>query len=207
MTQPYVATAFAEDPRLLQAVIAFERIGKQDPNTLEVDGVRQPRQIGEAQVLLGFVLALNPEPSSALMLACHCQHLGRFNSSRDEYPAGREGYRAWRVEAARRSAAEAARILTNLGFEAELVDAVSAIVTKRGRAQNPDVQAMEDALCLSFLTLDAETFATRHSEPEMIRIVQRTWLKMSDRGRALALGLPLAATVRDLVQKALAAKP
>ncbi|MGC4069439.1 MAG: DUF4202 family protein [Polyangiaceae bacterium] len=165
MTQPYVATAFAEDPRLLQAVIAFEQIGKHNPQSLEVDGVRQPRQVGEAQVLLGFVLALDPKPSSALMLACHCQHLGRFNSLREEYPAGREGYRAWRVEAARRSAAEAARILTNLGFETEFVEAVSAIVTKRGRAQNPDVQAMEDALCLAFLTLDAEKFASRHSEP------------------------------------------
>jgi hypothetical protein len=205
MTQPYVATAFAEDPRLLQAVIAFEQIGKHDPKRIVVDGTSQPRQIGEAQVLLGFVLALEPTPSSALMLACHCQHLGRFGSPRDEFPAGREGYRAWRVEAARRSAAEAARILTNLGFEAEFVEAVSAIVTKRGRGQNPDVQAMEDALCLSFLTLDAPEFAGRHSEPEMLRIVQRTWLKMSERSRTFALEQPLAPAVRLLVEKALAA--
>jgi hypothetical protein len=107
------------------------------------------------------------------------------------------------VEAARRSSVEASKILTLLGYPTETVLAVEEIVNKRKRAVTPDVQTMEDALCLCFLHLDAPAFVERHAEAEVLRILQRTWLKMSEPGHALALAQPFAPSLRALIEKAL----
>ena len=40
----------------------------------------------------------------------------------------------------------------------------------------------------------------------MIDILRKTWRKMSDRGHAAALAMPLAASERALIEKALAAE-
>jgi hypothetical protein len=195
----------AEDIRVQRALLAFESIGRQDPRSVVVDGTVYPRQSGEAQLLLDFVLQLNQNPSLPLFLACHCQHLGRFLSPRDEFPADRAGYKAWRAEASRRSAERAKAVLSESGFTPETIEDVAGIVNKQGRATNADVQTMEDALCLAFLTLDAPEFASRHSDEEMVRILKRSWMKMSDRGHQLALETPLVPDVQRLVQQALGA--
>lgn len=194
---------FAGDPRFSQAIAAFESIGKADPRTIKLDGMDLPRQIGEARALLRLVLELEPSPSEALLLACHCQHLGRFKYPRTEFPPDRAGYKSWRVEAARRSSMEAAAILESLGCDSALIAQVVRIILKQERAKSADTQTMEDALCLAFLWLDADEFASRHSDDEMLRILKRSWLKMSEAGRARALELDLTPNVRRLIEKAL----
>lgn len=203
----FLERQLAEDFRIQRALSAFESIGRQDPRSVVVDGTVYPRQLGEAQTLLDFVLQLNDNPSLPLFLACHCQHLGRFLSPRDAFPADRAGYKAWRTDASRRSAERAAAILTEMGFESETIEHVVRIVNKQGRATSADVQTMEDALCLAFLTLDAAEFTTRHDDDEMVRILKRSWLKMSDAGHRLALKTPLSPDVQRLVEKALEASP
>ena len=49
-----------------------------------------------------------------------------------------------------------------------------------------------------------EDFASDYSEPKIIDIVQKTWKKMSERGRQKALELPLPESVGSIVEKALA---
>jgi hypothetical protein len=73
------------------------------------------------------------------------------------------------------------------GIDEALVEQVIAILTKQDRRHRADVQTMEDALCLSFLRLDALEFAAKHEQPEVLKILRRTWLKMSPAGHDLAL--------------------
>ncbi len=47
-------------------------------------------------------------------------------------------------------------------------------------------------------------FAAKHDEPTLLRILRKTWKKMSSTGRDAALGLKLPAPLRSLVEKAVA---
>jgi hypothetical protein len=65
---------------------------------------------------------------------------------------------------------------------------------------------MLDALSLSFLEHEFADFCEKHSDDEIIGIVQKTWNKMSQRVQELALGLTLTGRARDLVDRALASR-
>ena len=58
--------------------------------------------------------------------------------------------------------------------------------------------------CLVFLNHYFDAFANKHSEEKIIDIVQKTWGKMSDKGRQAALALTLPPHLEKLVAKALA---
>jgi hypothetical protein len=177
---------FMQD-QLDPAIEQFAAIGALDQKFVIWAGRELPRQLGESACLEYYVRQLNPDPSAALLLAVHCQHLRRFAYPRSEYPEGREGYLAWRSEAARRSATEAEQILRECGITNTVVEQVIQIMTKQDRRHQPDVQTMQDALCLAFFRLDAPQFAQKHDASQVARIVRRTWLKMSNAGRALVL--------------------
>ena len=59
-------------------------------------------------------------------------------------------------------------------------------------------------ICLVFLETYLADFAAQHDEAKLIRILQRTWVKMSDRGHQAALALPLPPDLSKLIKKALA---
>jgi hypothetical protein len=193
----------ARDPRIGQVVATFEAIGRNDPRLVVIDGKTYPRQLGETKLLLHFVAQMVDPIPDALYLACHCQHLGRFELSRNEFPQDNAGYKAWRAEASRRSAERSANLMKEIGLDASMIERVSKVVSKQGRATNSEVQTMEDALCLTFLILDAEDFVLRHTQEEMARILKRTWMKMSETGHRIALETPLAAAVKKAVEIAL----
>ncbi len=66
------------------------------------------------------------------------------------------------------------------------------------------VQVLEDALCLVFLQHQFSEFRVKESEEKMVGILQKTWGKMGEAGRAAALALPLGPEEAALVGKALA---
>ena len=74
---------------------------------------------------------------------------------------------------------------------------------KKALKLDADVQTMEDALCLAFLEHELEDFSAKHPEEKLIDILQKTWRKMSDRGHAAALALPMSPAIRALVERAL----
>ena len=86
-------------------------------------------------------------------------------------------------------AEEAARVLTEIGFDASVIEAVQRINRKQAMRSDPDVQTMEDALCLSFVEHELEEFALKHDDEKLVRILRETWAKMSARGHALAAEL------------------
>lgn len=185
------------------AVAAFERINAEDPRRERVGELEWPRELLRARQLVQWVSRLAPEASEALRLAAHCQHIGRFRYPRTSYPEGRVGYLRWRTELSRRHAEMAREVLTATGYDADTVAAVQGIVQKQGLRSRPDVQTMEDALCLVFLEHEFAEFCAEHDDAKLLTIVRKTWAKMSPRARELALQLSLSGRPRDLVQRAL----
>ncbi len=181
----------------------FDAINAEDPRTVEVDGVTKPRELAKADELEAWLHRVDPSPSVALRLAARCQHLGRFRIPRSEYPEGREGYLRWRRRLAEMHAELAGAILADVGFDEETRAAVERINLKRSLKRDPEVQTMEDALCLAFLAHDFVPFIDDYDDEKVIDILRKTWAKMSPRGHELALGLPLSGRAKSLVERAL----
>lgn len=167
-------------------------------------GLERPRELVDAERLAAWVERLEPRASEALVLASFCQHLRRWEIPRSDYEAGRLGYLKWRKALARFHADQAGEILRGLGYPEEVLLEVRQIQLKQGMSLRPDVQTMEDALCLSFLEHELGEFARQHPDDKVIDIIAKTWGKMSDRAHQLALGLPLGSRELSLVQAALA---
>jgi hypothetical protein len=189
--------------RYERAIAAFDRANAEDPNSLAVAGVSRPRELVQAERLSAWVTRLEPAASEALLLAARCQHIRRWQIPRGSYPAGRVGYLQWRTELGRFHADTAARLLEEIGYEHDLIDAVRRINTKQGLRSNPDTQIMEDALCLAFLEHEFDEFSRKYPAEKVCEIVQKTWKKMSPRGHELALQLPFSAEALALVTRAL----
>lgn len=190
--------------RLTQAFSAFDQINQQDPNPFLWEGKTWPREYFLALKLHEWVVRLKPDASEALLLASRCQHLGRWEIPRKSYPDGRIGYLAWRKALAQYHAHKAADVLHNLGYEEAIIQRVKSILLKRGIKQDPEVQVMENALCLVFLQFQYESF--RQDNPtKIVEVLRKSLLKMDATGHQHALLLPYSAEGRAQIDKALKA--
>lgn len=188
-----------------KAIARFNELNSQDPNTIAIDGAPRPKELVFAERLEAWVLRMHPDASDALRLAARSQHLQRWTVPRSDYPEGRVGYLKWRKDLSKKHADLATVILEDLGAPSKLVSALRSINLKEGLKTNPDTQAIEDALCLSFLEHEFSEFAAKHDDDKVIDIVQKTWRKMSDAAHDLALTLPLDGRPKELVGRALGA--
>jgi hypothetical protein len=195
----------ASESRLARAIAAFQAENARDPRQVSDDaGQQRPRELVDAERLAAWVERLEPQASEALRLASFCQHLRRWELARSEYEPGRIGYLKWRKALARFHADQAEQILQQLGYEQDVLGAVRKIQLKQGLVTDPDVQTMEDALCLAFLEHELAAFSEQHPDEKVIDIIAKTWGKMSERGQRWALTLPLSERNTALVQAALA---
>src|SRR5688572_32925490 len=174
-----------------------------DPNLADTPVGPKPRELWMAERLEHWVHQVATPPSLALQLAARCQHLMRWRIPRTDYDQGRVGYLKWRKDLAKMHADAATEILRGLGFDEDTVQAVREINLKQNLKGSPDVQAMEDALCLCFLEQEYTDFAQKHEDDKVVEIVQKTWRKMSPAGQKLALALPLSGRPAQLVRRAL----
>ncbi|MBM4361125.1 MAG: DUF4202 domain-containing protein [Deltaproteobacteria bacterium] len=195
------------DSRFEVAIGAFDAANGADPTSLLVDGVARPRALVVADRLEAWVVRLAPDAADTLRLAARSQHVRRWEFPRAAYPEGRLGYLEWRKAAARFHAAQVTEILRGAGYSDAETALVTRITLKQGIKVTPEVQLMEDALCLSFLEHEAEEFAGTQPFEKVVDVLAKTWRKMSPAGHAVALSLPLPAPVRAAVEAALAALP
>ena len=198
-----MAMHFKEDSRFQETIAAFDALNGQDPHTLEVDEQSIPKELHDALSMTAWIEALYPEASEAVHLAARCQHLCRWELPRSSYPEGRLGYLKWRSELKKRHAEQSAKVLREQAYDSEMIDAVAAINLKQGLKSNPDVQQIEDALCLVFLEKQLEGYLGKWEDDKIIRILKKTWGKMSERGQEAALNLSMSAQARALVEQAL----
>lgn len=145
---------------------------------------------------------LYPQAGDALAIACRGQHIERWLLPRQSYPEGREGYLTWRRDQGRRHAERVMGLMREAGYPGEQVDHAGRMLRKEGIKRDPDVQALEDVACFTFIRHYLGDFATTQDPEALLRIVEKTARKMSPEARARALTEfampePFAAAFRD----------
>lgn len=187
------------------AIARFDAENAKDPKQILVDGVEQPYELVYARWLTDWVMRLAPEASEPLRLAARCQHLSRWEIPRDSYPATRAGYLKWRQVLKEFHADKAAKILREVGYDEETIRTVRDLNLKKHFPADADCRVLEDALCLVFLERQFADLAAKTSDEKMVTALQKSWGKMTEPARALALGLTYSEAQKHLLQLALAA--
>ena len=184
--------------RLQTAFDAIDQANSADPN--QSDG--QPVELLYGQRMTEEQLALYPDASEPLRIACRGQHIERWTLPRDDFPMDRPGYLAWRTEQGRRHAARVAAIMRDAGYADDDIRHAEKMLMKQGIKRDGDVQALEDVACFTFIRWYMGPFSQTRDADEMQRIVEKTARKMSPMARARALSEfaipePFATAFRD----------
>lgn len=188
-----------------EALLALDRLHAEDPRRVTVEGQPQPLELWHAGRMSAWLEQLIESPGECLRLAVRAQHLKRWEVPRDDYPEGRVGYLTWRRDQGQRAGELTASIMREAGYSEAETDDTARMVRKQGLGRDPGTQAVEDCACLVFLENYFADFSRQVDHDHLIRIVQKTWRKMSPRAHELALALPMSDSDRALVEEALAA--
>ncbi|HBM48977.1 MAG TPA: DUF4202 domain-containing protein, partial [Marinobacter sp.] len=194
---------------LMNTLEAIDRANQADPNTEQVDGQKLPREYAYSLHMTRWLFALEPEPSERMQIACRAQHLERWTMPRSDYGEGRKNYYQWRLACGRMHGRRAAEIMAECGYPEEECERVETIVTKRKLREDEDTQLLEDVACMVFLERYFAGFFEDNPDfdkEKWLRIVRRTWDKMSPRAHEAALKLAegMPAHLLELLQEALA---
>jgi hypothetical protein len=198
-------TATIQDQQKFEAAIArFDAYNAEDPNQEIFKGESYPKELLYARRMTDWLHRVEPVASEALQLAARSQHIGRWQIPRNEYPLGVQGYNKWRNTLKKMHAEIAGQILQEVGYNGVTVARAQFLVQKRQLKLDPEVQLLEDVICLVFLENYFADFSRQHSEEKLVDIVRKTWQKMSPRGQQLALTLQIPEPELQIIQKALA---
>ncbi len=189
--------------KLTCAFKAFDEYNSKDPNLFQWNNETVPQELFLAKALYDWVLVLDPQAHDELLLASRCQHIGRWEIPRSSYPDGRDAYLKWRKDLALHHFSVAEYILRDCGYADDKINRVRQILLKMKIKQDPDVQTMENALCLVFLQYQFETFLLTLDDEKMINILFRSLLKMDAAGHAHALKLSFSERATALLTAAL----
>jgi hypothetical protein len=181
----------------------FDEYNKTDPNIFTWKNESYPQEYFLALALYNWVIKLDPDAGEELLLASRCQHIGRWESPRSNYPDGREGYLAWRRDLALYHADTAGEILKSVGYAEDQVALVQRIILKKKIKVDDEVQTMENALCLVFLEFQYEDFFPKHDPEKIINILRKSLLKMDAHGHQFALRLPYTEQGKFFIKEAL----
>ncbi|KAL4774150.1 hypothetical protein BDW60DRAFT_165929 [Aspergillus nidulans var. acristatus] len=198
-----MSTSFEKTLSLIDAAHA------QDPKTTTPSDPESspvlPYELHYANKMTKYLSLRSPSASEALRLAVRAQHLRRWEVPRTDFPATKIGYHSWRSHLAKRQAEIAHSLCLEGGYDEQFAGRVAALVRKEGLrgGEDEEVQVLEDVACLVFLEDQLEEFQSGYDEEKVIGILQRTWVKMSERGRELALEMELGGRSRELIGKAL----
>ena len=193
----------ATTDELLLAFQLFDAANKQDPNTEIFEGTSYPKEVLYGIRMTEHLHEFAPNASEALQLAARCQHICRWEISRESYAMNREGYLRWRQDLKIFHARKASSILQDVGYNQDTIAKVCFLLEKKQLKKNDETQTIEDVICLVFLEYYFEPFALKHPEDKTIEILKKTWRKMSVKGQEAALKLPLSKYASELIFKAL----
>ena len=166
-----------------QVFAAIDAANAADPR-LE-DG--QPAELLYGRRMTAEQERLHPDATDALAIACRGQHIERWLLRRQDYPEGREGYLTWRREQGRRHAERVMGLMRDAGYAQDQVDHAGRMLRKEGIKRDPQVQALEDVACFTFIRHYLGDFATTQDPDALLSIVQKTARKMSSEARTRAL--------------------
>jgi hypothetical protein len=192
--------------RLQRALEAIDAANAKDPRSTDVDGQPVPANLVYGQRMSAELARFAPGASEALQIAARGQHIERWIIPRSEFPMTRAGYHQWRRTLRDHHAKKLRDILSGLSFEEDTISRVSDLVRKLRQQQDPEVQTLEDVVCIVFVTYELDGFAARYTDDpdKLADILARTWVKMSPAGHAAVLALPPPEAVAALLARGLA---
>lgn len=179
--------------RFNSAIQKFDYYNAADPNGKEVL---------YAQRMSERLEQFKPNSPEYLKLAVHCQHIGRWKIPRNTFPEGKKGYIAWRNKLKDFHADTAGSILTDCGYDKEMIDRVKDLLEKKDLRSNPDTQLLEDVVCMVFIEFYLEEFASRHDDAKVVDILAKTLMKMSPRAIRVATSVDLSNRMKELLTRA-----
>lgn len=190
------------DERFAEAIKKMDAANQEDPRTEMVDGRPQPRELLFAQRVYRWVEQLVEAPSEELLLAARAHTLRRWMIPRDRYPKTTAGYHKWRDALAQFHADEAESILRSVGYPDDMIHKINAFITKKNWPEDKEACVLEDADCLVFLETKLADYMDAWEESKAMRILRRTFRKMTPDGRKRALELNLGEREQELVRRA-----
>jgi len=206
-TDPSLSIAFAK------ACAAFEEAHAEDPRKITITNkddkttTELPYSVHYHRRMAHWQQQLAPDAPEAVQLACRTQHIRRWTRPRSDYPAGLAAYKKWRVDLQKFHTAQASEILLQSGYDEDMCTRVGELLQKQKLASDPDVQILEDVICVTFLENEYTDFVEgdKYDDDKLVDIVQKTWKKMTPRGHEAALKLAGQLSERGLrvVERAL----
>lgn len=190
--------------RFLQSLKDIDSINAEDPHLETVEGQTFPKELLYSQRMTAMLNEFEPDATEILRLSARSQHIKRWSIPRDNFPMDRKGYLQWRTQLKKFHGELAGSIMAQNGYSTEEIGRVDDLLNKRGLKTDAEAQTLEDVACLVFLKYYFDDFLTQHDDEKLVNILQKTWRKMSDKGRKSALSLHLSATAKVLIEKALA---
>jgi len=181
-----------EQTRFNDTIASFDALNAQDPNLMTVDGKKQPKELIYAQRLSEMLDRYAPEASAVLKLATRAQHIQRWVSPRSDYPMSKPGYMQWRGNLKNHHAEVASKVMQAHGYDADTIQQVASLLKKENLRSNADMQTLEDVIVLAFLEHDLDAFVQKYSdypEEKFLTILRKSYMKMSEKGKAAALTL------------------
>lgn len=133
----------------------------------------------------------------------------RWELPRSSFPMTRPGYLTWRAKQKSQAASKVAELLTSSTIQPPFSDGerdrVAALIRKEGLSTDNETKVLEDVACLVFLDDQFDDFDAKDDmdEEKMVAILRKTWGKMTEEGRQLALGMDLSDRAKTLIGKAL----
>jgi len=197
-------------PTLLsKTLLAIDDINEQDPNKIVIDDLNgektsQPKELIYGQQMTACLEKYWSNNDEILQIAVRAQHIKRWHLPRSKFPLNKAGYYQWRIALGKFHAELTQQLMIKHGYSNEMVTNTASILRKENLKTNHNTQTLEDVACLVFLQHYFADFANKHNEEKIIRILQKTWGKMSPKGQKIALTFNLPTQLAKLVAKALA---
>jgi len=193
-----------ENTQLQQVVEKIDQINDQDPNR-----DNDPELGTQASTKLygmrmsAMLQSFYPQASDLVRIAARAQHIKRWEYPRSDYPQGRKGYMQWRTHLYEVHARITSELMQQCGYSKPQCAHVEKMLKKRGLKKDPDVQTLEDIICLVFIRYYLSSFMQQHEEEKIIDIIRKTAAKMSPYALACTQKLDLAQEVTEVLGKAL----
>jgi hypothetical protein len=194
-------------PSLDATLAAIDAANAADPRRASADGEELPFEILYARRMSARLVAVYPQASDLLKIAARAQHLRRWEIARGDYPEGRHGYNEWRKACRIHHATLAAEILRAQGYDEAAIAHVGALLRKEQLKKDPESQALENIAAVVFIEHYFDEFLAKYAgydDEKLIDIIAKTLCKMSPKGHAAALALPLPERTKALIGAAIA---
>jgi hypothetical protein len=192
-----------------KAIELYDSANSKDPNLETVEGKEIQKELIYSQRMLDMINRFKPDADDVAKLSVAAQHIERWKSPRSDYPMNRKGYHLWRSTLYKFHADTAAKILNEVGYDAETIERVKLAIGKKNLKTNKDTQMLENIAALTFLEHYMTTMYInfpQYDEEKWIDIILRTWKKMSPDAQEFALSgsVKLPEDLVPVIQKAIA---